>query len=163
MAKKRKTTRERGLFKQKIHAALYKNADIRDMLLGDTSSLTSKEVMKQFKKHVKSHLFIDEIVVDADIFIYYDVVMPSLHSNYKECKILLYAICHRDHIDDEYIKDGYYGNRVDVLTEFIEDALLDESVINTFGIGELELDSIEVYNATRFYGSVMTFSVPNFR
>lgn len=163
MAKKKKTTKERGVFKNEIHQALYKSENIREILLGDTSSMTQSELMTEFKKHVKSHLYINETVMDASMFIYYDVTMPSLSTTVKDCKIILYIICHRDHVDDEFIKEGYYGNRVDILTEMVEDALLDEDVINNFGIGELTLDSISIYNATRFYGCIMEYSVPSFR
>lgn len=162
MAKK-KTTAERGKFKQEIHSALYKNVDLRDLLLGDTSGMSAAKVRSLFKEHVKSHLFIDDTITDTESFIFYDVVFPSLHSNIKICKIIMYAICHRDILED-YVKEGYFGDRSDILAQMIEDTLInDENVSNRFGIGELTLDSVDVYNATRFYGCRMDFSVPNFR
>lgn len=163
MAKRKKTTKECGIFKENIHAALYRSTDIREMLLGDTSSMSQKQLKKEFKEHVKSHLFIDETVKETDMFIYYDVLLPDLRSNIKECKVILYMICHRNTIDEDCVKEGFHGNRVDILTEMVEDALLDEDVINEFGIGELNIDSISIYNATRFYGRIMECSVPNFR
>lgn len=46
----------------------------------------------------------------------------------------------------------------------IEDALInDESVAKNFGIGNLKLDSVDIYNSNRFYGRIMTFTVPDFR
>ena len=162
MARK-KTTEERGLFKREIHAALYKNEKIRKLLLGDTKGKKAVDVMADFKKHVKSHLFIDDTITDADMFIYYDVIMPNLRSNIKDCKVTMYLICHRDILDDGYTMDGYVGDRVDILSQLVEETLLDKSVVNNFGIGELTLDSIYVYNATRFYGCIMNFVVPNFR
>lgn len=162
MAKK-KTTRERGLFKQEIHTALLKNKDICEMLLGDTTGMSKTKIMTEFKKHVKSHLFIEDTVMDAEMFIYYDVIMPNLRSNIKDCRVVMYLICHRDTLDNGYTKEGYVGDRVDILSQMVEETLLDESVVNNFGIGELSLDSINVYNATRFYGCIMTFDVPNFR
>ena len=162
MAKK-KTTAERGKFKQEIHSALYKNVDLRDLLLGDTSGMSAAKVRSLFKEHVKSHLFIDDTITDTESFIFYDVVFPSLHSNIKICKIIMYAICHRDILED-YVKEGYFGDRSDILAQMIEDTLInDENVSNRFGIGELTLDSVDVYNVTRFYGCRMDFSVPNFR
>lgn len=159
----KKTTKERGLFKQEISSALLKSDNICEMLIGDTSGLSKTKIMTEFKKHVKSHLFIDDTVMDADMFIYYDVVMPQLRSNTKDCRVVMYLICHRDILDNGYTKDGYYGDRVDILSQMVEETLLDEKVVNNFGIGELTLDSISVYNATRFYGCIMNFSVPNFR
>ena len=139
MAKK-KTTRERGLFKQEIHAALFKNKDICEMLLGDTTSMSKTKIMTEFKKHVKSHLFIEDTVMDAEMFIYYDVVMPNLRSNIKDCRVVMYLICHRDILDNGYTKEGYVGDRVDILSQMVEETLLDESVVNNFGIGELSLE-----------------------
>lgn len=89
--------------------------------------------------------------------------MPYIHSNTKDCQVVLYAICHRDILDD-YEKEGYFGNRADILSQMIEDCLLnDKEVANSFGIGQLSLDSVDIYNTQRFYGCIMTFSVPNFR
>lgn len=161
--KKKKSTKERGKFKKEIHAALYKSDNIREMLLGDTSKKTPLQIQKEFKEHVKSHLFLEDTVTNTDMAIFYDVIMPRLQPNIKECRIIMYLICHRDTLDKDLPKEGYYGNRVDVLSEMVEDALLDEEVINKFGIGELTLDSVGIYNATRFYGCIMEFVVPTFR
>jgi hypothetical protein len=158
-----KSTAERGHFKQEIHAALYKSKDIKELLLGDISAQSASKVKEGFRDHVKSHLFIDDTITDTSSFIYYDVRMPYIHSNTKDCQVVLYAICHRDILDD-YEKEGYFGNRADILSQMIEDCLLnDKEVANSFGIGQLSLDSVDIYNTQRFYGCIMTFSVPNFR
>lgn len=160
---KLKTTAERGRFKQEIHAALYKSKDLKELLLGDISTLNASKIKEGFRDHVKSHLFIDDTITETSSFIYYDIRMPRLEPNIKYCQVVLYAICHRD-ILDNYEKEGYYGNRADILSQMIEDCLInDKSVANSFGIGELSLDSVDIYNASRFYGCVMTFNVPNFR
>ena len=79
------------------------------------------------------------------------------------CQVQLYAVCHRDILDD-YSKEGFYGNRADILTEMIERALIcDEETSKSFGIGHLELNHIGVYNGRNVYGHVLQFSVPNFR
>lgn len=163
MTTRNKTTAERGKFKQLINEVLYNNSDIKELLLGDINSLSANEKQKAFKKHVKSHLFIDDTITETDSYIFYDIRLPRLADKIKNCQIILYAICHRDILDD-YAKEGYYGNRADVLSQMIEDSLLnDEQVVNRFGIGELSLDSVDIYNATRFYGVIMVFNVPNFR
>lgn len=162
MAKK-KSTAERGKFKNEIHTALYKSEEIKKMLCGDTAGMSANDVRKSFREHVKSHLFIDDTIQETDSFIFYDVRLPNIHSNIEECQVIMYAICHRDILDD-YVADGYYGNRADILSQMIEDCLVnDKSVANSFGIGELSLDSVDIYNATKFYGCIMTFSVPDFR
>lgn len=162
---KMKTTKERGDYKQKINAAFYKSIPIKDLLFDgiDISGMSANELRDQFKKHVKSHLFIDDTIKDTGSFIYYDIRMLYLHENIKTCTLVVYAVCHRD-ILDNYEYEGYYGNRADILSEMIEDCLInDEEVVNSFGIGRLTLDSVDVYNSSRFYGCVMTFNVPNFR
>lgn len=163
MTMRKKSTAERGKFKQEITSALYKSADIRDLLLGDTSGMSTSDKQKSFRKHVKSHLFIDDTIEETDSFIFYDVRLPDLAAQIKDCQVVLYAICHRDILDD-YVKEGYFGNRADILSQMIEDCLInDEEVANSFGIGKLSLDSVDLYNATRFYGVVMIFNVPDFR
>lgn len=158
-----KTTAERGRFKEQIHSALYKNADIKELLIGDTSGMKASQIQSEFKKYVKSHLFVDDTIEETKTFIFYDVRFPSLHSNIKTCQVIMYLICHRD-ILENYSKEGYYGNRADILSQMIEDTLInDKEISNSFGIGDLTLDSIDLYNSERFYGCSMTFSVPNFR
>lgn len=160
---KSKTIAERGKFKTEISTALYKNQNIRDLILGNTDGMSSRQIQIAFKDHVKSHLFIDDTITDATSYIFYDVRLPFMHSTTKTCQVVMYAICHRD-ILETYSKDGYYGDRADILAQMIEDTLInDEDVANSFGIGKLNLDSVEIYNATRFYGCIMYFSVPNFR
>ena len=160
---KSKTLIERGKFKNEINSALYKNADIIELLLGDTSGKPKSEIRKEFKNYVKSHLFIDDTITEAKTFIFYDVVFPSLTNNIKMCQVVMYLICSRDILED-YTKDGYYGDRIDVLAQMVEDTLInDEETANSFGIGKLRLDSVDIYNATRFYGCVLHFDVPAFR
>ena len=163
MSIKKKSTAERGKFKQEITTALYKNQDIVDLLLGDTSGMSPTDKQKSFKQHVKSHLFIDDTIEETDSFIFYDVRFPQMMENIKNCQVVLYAICHRD-ILDNYAKEGYFGNRADILSQMIEDSLInDDEIANSFGIGRLALNSIDFYNAKRFYGVVMTFNVPSYR
>ena len=160
---KEKTLVERGKFKNEINSALYKNEDIRELLLGDTTGMSSSEIRKEFKQYVKSHLFIDDTLTEARTFIFYDVVFPFIESNVKNCRIMMYLICARS-ILENYIKEGYYGDRIDILAQMVEDTLINnDETANSFGIGKLNLDSIDVYNSQRFYGCVLTFNVPSFR
>jgi len=158
-----KNTSERGKFKEEIHSALYKNKDIIELLLGDTSGMNTTQVRREFKDHVKSHLFIDDTIQETETFIFYDVTLSKIRPNTKSCKVIMYLITHFDLLDN-YFKEGYYGNRIDILTEMVEDTLINnENVSRSFGIGELSLDSVDVYNSKRFYGCIMIFDVPNFR
>lgn len=157
------TISERGLFKHNIDLALFKSNDIKNLLLGDTDKMSVLEVRKAFKNQVKSHLFIDETVEDTKSYIFYDVVISNIHTTMKTCRVIMYAVCHRD-ILDGYIREGYYGNRADILSQMIEEVLVnDETISNEFGVGRLLLDNVDIYNSKTLYGSIMTFEVPNFR
>ena len=136
--------------------------NIKEIILGDTSELTPKELLSKFQKHVNSHLFIDETIKDTTTYIFFDVIMPELRPQTKTIQVLIYAICHRDILED-YVKEGYYGNRADILSEMIEETLLDDSIVKKFGIGDLSLDNVDIYNSVTFYGCIMSFSVRNFR
>ena len=163
MKQREKEIFELGKFKSKIHTALYKSDDIKELLLGDVSKKNPTELRKLFKEHVKSHLFVDEVITGTDSFIFYDVTLPYLKETTKTCQVQLYAVCHRD-ILDNFSKEGFYGNRADILSEMVEKTLLcNEEVSKSFGIGNIELNHIGVYNGKNLYGRVLQFSVPNFR
>ena len=137
---KSKTLVERGKFKNEINSALYKNADIVELLLGDTTGKSDAEIRKEFKSYVKSHLFIDDTITEAKTFIFYDVTFPEISTTTKMCNVLMY------------------------LAQMVEDTLINnEEISNSFGIGRLRLDSVDIYNATRFYGCILHFDVPAFR
>ena len=153
---------ERGKFKSSITSALYANNNIIEMLIGDTTGMSHPEKIKEFKKYVKSHLFIDDTVTDMKSYIFYDVVIPNVYSQTKECNIVMYLICHRDILDD-YVKDGYFGNRTDILSQMVVDSLInDKDTANSFGIGKLKLDSVDVYNSKTMYGCILQFSTTAF-
>lgn len=156
------TTKERGIYKTRIVNALLQSDNIKDIILGDTSGLTQTDILTKFKNHVNSHLFIDETIKDTSTYIFFEVFMPQLRPQVKTTKILMYAICHRD-ILENYTKEGYFGNRADILSEMIEDTLLDSDIVKKFGIGDISLDNVDIYNSVTFYGCIMTFNVSNFR
>lgn len=158
---KKSDIKEIGLYKVRIKNALLKSDNIRDVVLGDSGS-QSIESISRFKQHVKSHMFIDDTINDVGTFIFFDVLLPDLRTKTKSVKVIIYAICHRD-ILENYNKDEYYGNRADILSEMIEETLLDERIIKEFGIGDIELESVDIYNSTSFYGRIMVFNSVNFR
>lgn len=163
--KSNKTMKECGEFKQIVNSAIYNDSKIKMLLFDgtDTSNMSASEMRQLFKKHVMSHLFIDDTIKETDSFIFYDVRMLYMHENIKDCSLVIYVVCHRD-ILDNYEAEGYYGNRADILSQMIEDCLInDETIVNKFGIGKLSLDSVDIYNSAKFYGRIMTFNVPTFR
>lgn len=163
MGRKQRTIADRGLFKENIQTALYKNNDIKELILGDLTGKKQSEIMKEFKDHVKSHLFIDDTIEETGSFIFYDVGLPFVHPEIKTCQVTMYIIVHRDILED-YTKEGYRGNRADILAEMVQDTLLnDAEVCRSFGIGPMEIYALYPYNSRRFYGVQIIFEVPNFR
>ena len=159
----KKTLAERGLFKEKVHSALYQNEDIRNMIFDGLPPSNTKESMMRFKEHVKSHLFFEDTITEAGTYIFYDVAFPKIGTTTKKCTMVMYLMAHRD-VQDTYSLNGYHGNRIDILAELVENTLLnDQKTARSFGIGEIHLDKVRIYNATRFYGCVLEFSVPDFR
>ena len=163
--RRKKSTFERGTFKKKINNALYSSDNIKKLLIGNTEGMTAKEIRTTFKKYVKSHLFIDDTITDTKSYIFYDVRMPHIHTTTKDCKVVMFVLCHRDVLEEDCDFEGFYGNRVDILSEMVEDCLLNnEKVVKDFGIGEMQLESVDIFNnSKRFYGLQMIFDVPNFR
>ena len=162
------TTEEMGRWKMLVGNAIMNSDDIMSLLTGkDASQFSKKERAAEFKKYVSSHLFINDasmgsVLETVDSRIFYDVRVITVGSNIKVCSILMYALCHRD-ILDIYDGDDYIGNRADVLAQMIEKALLDKDIVKQFGIGDLTLDNVDIYNTVTMYGRIMEFSVPNFR
>ena len=148
------TTRELGTFKTKIMNALARSEKI-NALLNDSNH-------GQFKDHVKGHLFVDDTVKDTSSYIFFDVYMSEIQPHIKNISVVIYAIAHRD-ILDNYSEQGYFGNRTDILSQMIEEALIDEKVRKDFGIGDLNLNAVNIYNANNYYGRILYFNVPNFR
>ena len=159
----RKKTCERGEFKRLITSALFKNAALKDLLIGDLDGMSKEQIMTKFQKHVKSHLFIDDTITDTSTYIFYDITFPYIHENVKTCNIVMYAICHRDILED-YFSEEFFGNRADILAQLVEDTILnDDDLVYKFGIGKLQLFNSMIYNSADFYGHILTFTVPNFR
>lgn len=160
--KQNRTIEDRGLFKEKVQTALYKNDDIKELLLGDLTGKSQSEIISEFKEHVKSHLFIDDTIEETGSFIYYDVALPFVYPTIKTCQLTVYVIVHRAILED-YYKEGYHGNRADILAEMVQDTLMDKDTSLDFGIGPMEIYALYPYNSRRFYGVQIIFEVPNFR
>jgi hypothetical protein len=100
---RKKTTIELGKFKTRINNALLKDENIQEILTGTTGD--SREQFEKTKKQIHSHLFIDDTIKDTGTYIFYDVTMPDLRSQIKDIKVYMYAICHRDILENYSKKD----------------------------------------------------------
>lgn len=156
-----KSINERGKFKQAIKSMLFMSDDVKKVLFGD-ERLTQEQAKEKFNMCVKSHFFIDDTLTEKGSYIFFDVVIPNISTQIKDCKIVMYLISHREILDD-YSLDGYYGNRADILSQTVENALLNTVEVKEFGIGDLQLDSVDIYNSANYYGVQMLFSTSCFR
>lgn len=157
-----KSIKERGLFKHNIKNMLYASDDVMRVLVDDYEKLTAKQKREKFLERVKSHLFIDDTLTEKGTYIFFDIVVQNIASQTKECKIVMYLVCNRDLLDD-FELEGYYGNRADVLSQAVEGALLNEENAKQFGIGDLQLTSVDIYNSSNYYGVQMIFDAECFR
>lgn len=157
-----KSIKERGLFKKNIKNILFSSANVMKVLFKDYDSMTVKQKREKFLKQVKSHLFIDDTLEEKGTYIFFDVVIPNLAARTKDCKVIMFLVCYRDMLDD-FQMEGYYGNRADILSQAVEEALLNTENAKQFGIGDLLLSSVDVYNSKDYYGVQMIFDAECFR
>lgn len=157
---------ELGQYKNMLTPLLCKSEDIRDIILGcdyKNKYPTEKDVLKALKEHIFSHLYIEGTVTTTGTYIFYDVYATKIHSEIKRCNVVIYAFCHKD-ILDTYTREGYEGNRADVLCQMIEDIIMKPDNAYDFGIGKPEWHDMRLFSSEKkFYGKIMEFSVPCFR
>lgn len=159
---RKKTLAERSKYKQIIHKTLFNNEELRSLLIGGLEGKSMAVQLTKFKEVCKSHMFIDDTELAAGTYVFYDVQFPALKPQIKTCEIVLYVICNRKIIADSGT-EGYSGDRIDRMGELIEDCLINSEEVRKFGIGELSIDSVQVYNGAKFYGLCFDMTVPNFR
>lgn len=157
-----KSIKELGLFKQNIKNMLFSSDDVMKVLIDDYENLTAKQKREVFLERIKSHLFIDDTLTEKGTYIFYDIVIPNIEYQIKKCKVIMYLVCHKDLLDD-FEMEGYYGNRADVLSQTVEGALLNTKNAKQFGIGDLLLSSVDIYNSSNYYGVQMIFDTECFR
>lgn len=157
-----KSIKERGLFKDNIKNMLFLSSNVMKVLFEDYDNMTVKQKREKFQKQVKSHLFIDDTLTEKGTYIFFDVVIPNLATQTKDCKVIMYLVCHRELLDD-FQMEGYYGTRADILSQAVEEELLNTENIKQFGIGDLMLSSVDVYNSKDYYGVQMIFDTECFR
>lgn len=151
--------KDRGQFKSNIKKCLYKNENLRQILFDGEDKKVTPQL---FSERVKSHLFLDDILTEKKSYIFFDVICPQFTAQIKEIKIIMYVICHRTILDTYTQKEGFYGNHADALSQAVEEALITENS-KEFGIGDLQLESVDLYNGNEYYGTQLIFNVPTFR
>lgn len=153
--------KELGTFKNLINPILYSSANIREIILGE-NTLSESEQLEALRERIFSHLYTDDVMTETATYIFYDVTIPRIGNTAKTCKLIVYCICHKD-IINTFTKPGYYGNRVDALSQMVEEVFTDSEIIRQYGIGKLNLSGVNIYRDQRkMYGRILEFEVPTF-
>ena len=153
-----------GLFKANIKKLLFTSDDVLKILFADTdfANMGLLQRKKLFDDHVKSHLFIDDTLSDKGTYIFFDCEIPAFYPQTKKCRVVMYCVCSRDLLDD-FRMDGFFGNRADCLSQAVEAALLNPDAAKEFGIGDLTLEAVDIYNSKEHYGTIMILETECFR
>ena len=155
--------RQKGEYKSKIFTSLYKSRYLLRVLLNDYSIDEHTNCAKDFKEHVKSHLFVDGTVYDCASYVFFDVVIPNMRSQTKTLQIIMYVVCHRDILDEPTQIEGVSGNKADVMAMLVDDALSNKEVRKEFGIGDLTLEESIVYSGKDYYGTQLIYTAVDFK
>lgn len=175
-----------GLIKEAVGNILMINDDVSELVMpymdnDDYSfednwfgSKIGKDINGQMKDnrllgHCKLVPYIDETITDTRTLILMETY-PYISTSIIDYTLVLNIVCHRDVVeldDDEksvWKKKGYAGNRIDMIAQAINKALTDESVIDDFGIGKMELDTRVSQGQsfkpnTNFYGRTFVYRV----
>lgn len=121
--------------------------------------------------HFRSTPYFDETITDTRTMIMIETYINQLSNSIIDYMLTVNVVSHKDgieFIDDEEIKKwnskGLYGNRVDMLCMAIYKALTNESLVNRFGIGKIELspyiNQMQSFRPNNdFYGRTLSFRV----
>ena len=162
-----KSLKQLGSYKNKISLNLIQSEDIKKILLGNKYLETAddEEIEDELITRIKSQEYIDGVVTESKAYIFYDVTMPRVGSTIKDCRLVVYIMCHRHELDMlksyDYKSEKLIGNKVDILSVVVDDVL--ESDVKNLGIGELDIKDVVIYNSKDFYGRVLVYDIPDFR
>lgn len=107
------------------------------VLIDNYENLTAKQKREVFLERIKSHLNIDDTLTEKGTYIFFDIVIPNIEYQTKECKVIMYLVCHRDLLDD-FEMEGYYGNRADALSKAVEKIFINEENAKQYRYLELK-------------------------
>lgn len=151
---------ELGTFKNLVNPILYSSKDIQNILIGN-SDKSQNETIKELKKHIFSHLYIDDVIDETGTYVFYDTSIPVIGNTAKVCKLIVYCLCHKD-IIDTFTQNGYFGNRIDALCQMVEESFSNPTIIRKYGIGQLQLCNVSIFKNNKLYGKILEFEIPAF-
>ena len=157
--------KELGRYKNLINPIFYQSEGIRKAILGKDyvqTYTTEDEIYEGLRPFIKSHLYVDDVMLDMGTYLFYDVTVPYAQASMKTCHLVIYTFCNKEIIDTFNLK-GYEGNRVDIMCQLIEEAVTDPEIIRKYGIGKMQLRDCQIFTRQKnVYGKILDFEVPNF-
>jgi hypothetical protein len=158
-----KNIKDLGTILSKVISAFKHSEEIRDVLFGSQVDESDFDLQRAYEDCIWDCLYVKGIQTEAKTYICADTVAFSIGSNIKTIKLVIQVFCEKSLL--KYSKKGYVGNRPTILAEIIEEILIsDENFSRNFGIGKLELNSVDIFtNGENHYGKTMEFIIKNFR
>lgn len=175
-----------GLIKEAVGNILMTNDDVSELVMpflddDDYSfednwfgSKISKNIQGQVKDnrllgHCKDVPYMDETITDTRSLILMETY-ANVTTSIIDYTLVINVICHRDVVeldDDEksdWRKKGYAGNRIDMICQAINNALTDDMIKDSFGIGAMSLDTrvsqMQSFKPnTNFYGRTLVYRI----
>lgn len=147
-----------GSCKQKLLASFVNSDEICELLF-NKKPYTEDDVGNLLYNQIFPYLYVDDAQDKTLAYLCFEVDVPRTSSGtVKDMKLIVWAYCHKDIM--EYSKKGYYGTRVDILSDMVERKLRDSY---DFGIGKIELTSLtNFFPNDKYYGKQMIYNVPDF-
>lgn len=175
-----------GLIKEAVGNILMTNDDVSELVMpflddDDYSfednwfgSKIGKNIQGQIKDnrllgHCKDVPYMDETITDTRSLILMETY-ANVTTSIIDYTLVINVICHRDVVeldDDEksdWRKKGYAGNRIDMICQAINNALTDDMIKDSFGIGAMSLDTrvpqMQSFKPnTNFYGRTLVYRI----
>ena len=175
-----------GLIKEAVGNILMTSDDVSELVMpflddDDYSfednwfgSKIGKNIQGQVKDnrllgHCKDVPYMDETITDTRSLILMETY-ANVTTSIIDYTLVINVICHRDVVeldDDEksdWRKKGYAGNRVDMICQAINNALTDDMIKDSFGIGAMSLDTrvsqMQSFKPnTNFYGRTLVYRI----
>lgn len=175
-----------GLIKEAVGNILMTSDDVSELVMpflddDDYSfednwfgSKIGKNIQGQVKDnrllgHCKDVPYMDETITDTRSLILMETY-ANVTTSIIDYTLVINVICHRDVVeldDDEksdWRKRGYAGNRVDMICQAINNALTDDMIKDSFGIGAMSLDTrvsqMQSFKPnTNFYGRTLVYRI----
>ena len=151
--------KDMGSYKNNLIVALQNSEDICELLF-NKHPYTRDDVKNLPYSQIFPYLYVDDTQTEVLSYICIEVDVPRIPTNtVKDMKIWIWAYCHKENM--KYSKKGYIGTKADILVDMIERQLRES---NKFGIGKLQLVSVEHFFPNRnYYGRQMIYTMPDFK